>query len=820
MAAFVSAGAFGQAIETESDFERQIAAQKYFNELRTSGEEKDIAKINENAYNEFRKVANIVAFKGLTIPAWQQIGGDRDGVNSGRSKSCAFGHLDTMYAAFAGGGIWKTNNINAPQPSWVCLTDGLPSIAFGAVATDPRNSDIVYAGTGEYVTDGYQFPSNAGAFKSTDGGLNWFTMISKDTTGPYCAQIVVDPKNPDVVYIATGTSRAASAKTGGMLKSTDAGKTWSLLSLIGNAPTSIAIDPVETNRLYVASTNKIWISRDAGATWTAATSGLPTSGVGRIALSISPSSPNVVYASLATPGSPPQSTLGLWVTTDNGDTWRNFVNKPAENWCGTQGYYDNSIAVHPTQPKIVFLGGINIFKTVDSGKKYTQITFNQDGQSPYSHADVQWMTFNGSTLFANTDGGLTMGKSFGNSWTTAINKGINTMQFVGADADKNFTFVIGGCQDNATNYALIADKSWQKTRGGDGGRTFVARDNPLLCFSTYVYGEMYKSQDGGKNWDKIDQVWKDTAQFYINYDLDASASIGIAGGANALYVTTAGGSDNWGARRISTIRNASSCHVWPDDATYMWAGISGSVWRTVDQGESWTKTTVSGAAAITGIISDPSNNQKLWVCSQGQGGSNKHVYKSTDGGATYTPLGTIFPNIGCNAIARQFVNGKDRIFVATDNGVLYTENDGGSWLQLADGMPKVIVTSLKIRGANNNKLLASTYGRGCMWLDLSQLSAVTTGPTSSNTDFLTLSSITPNPISGSKATLGLTLTKAGLVTVSLYDILGKEVKILEKKVMDVGRSSVEFSTQGLASGSYVVVATSNGISKTQKIVVE
>lgn len=814
----ISAMAFAQTNEREeNDFERQQAARKYFNDLRTSGEEKDIAKINENAYKAFKNVGNIVAFKGLTIPAWQQIAGDLDGIASGRSKNCAFAGLDTVYLATAGGGIWKTTNINATQPSWVCVTDKLPSNAFGGVACDPNNSNVVYAGTGEYVTDGYKDPAGDGVFKSTDGGLNWFKILSKDTLGAVCVQIVLDPNNADIVYIATGSAKSGARS--GLLKSTDAGKTWVSTALTA-APISLVINAQETNRLYVGGTNKVWISRDAGGTWTSTT--LPNStGAGRIALSISPSSPNVVYASVAKSGMPTQSTIGLYVTTDHGDTWRNFVNQPTANWCGSQGYYDNGIAVHPTQPKIVFLGGINIFKTIDSGKNFTQVTFNQEGQTPYSHADVQKMAFNGTTLFANTDGGLTMGKGYGSSWTTGINKGINTLEFVGADADPAFTFVIGGCQDNNTSIALIGAKSWDRTRGGDGGRTFVARNDPSICFSTYVYGQMYKSQDGGRTWDDINTPFTGSSlsQFYINYDLDANASIGIAGAYGGLYMTTAGGEDKWGTLTSSAIKNATSCHVWPDDATFMWAGVGGGVYRTVDQGATWTKTTISGSAAITGIISDPGNNLNLWVCSQGTGGTNKHVYKSTDGGAKYTALLNFPDSLGCNAIARQQINGKDRIIVGTDKGVLYTENDGQIWNALADGMPIVTVTTLKIRGANQDKLLASMYGRGCMWLDLAQLS-VSTGPMTSDASTFELSPITPNPIRGDKASLGLTLSKPAIVTVTLFDILGKEVKVLEKKMMEIGKSSLEFSTQGLASGSYVIVATSNGTSKTQKIIVE
>lgn len=798
------------------------AAAKHFYELRTSGEIKDIALIEKLGYEEFKKVRGAVALKQQSIPVWEQVGGDQDGHNSGRSRSMAFKGENTVYVAYAQGGIWKTDNINDQQPTWVCLTDKLESIAFGAIIADPRNGDIVYAGTGEAEGDNFQEPPGAGLFKTVDGGLNWTKILGTDTLGTRCSEMAINPKNPDIIYIATGTTRPStgSSPLGGVIKSTDAGATWQISNLRGFTPLDIEIDPEDTARLYASGTGKIYRTTNSGESWQQLTSGLPTATVGRIELAIAPSEPNRIYASIGK--STDRSTLGLWQSTDRGDTWFNQTTSPA-NWHGQQQEYATGIVVHPTISRQVFVGGLDIYKTNDNGKTFSQASVWSApiAQNNYSHADVHGMYFNNGTLYVNNDGGISMSKNSGTSFNTKVNKGIATLQFVHVDADKDFNFVLGGTQDNGTNYALTTDKSFVESRGGDGGYVNISQDDPKVWYSEYVEGEMFKSQTGQPDgpWQPMDPPFKGAARFYMPYDFDASGTFGIAG-AGSLYVTQTGGAGAGAWTKITSpnISSAAAVHIYPGDPTYMWASSGSSFYRSTDAGTTFAKgTSPTGASSISGIVADPANPLNVWICSQGMGASNKHVYKSTDGGVTFTALPN-FPNVGCNWIARRPSTGG--LFVATDKGVLYTVNEGQSWFALEEGMPNVQVLTLEVRGNDNQWLLAGTYGRGMFKLNINDLKSTEEPALTQPTSVVTLSAVSPNPIISNTGTVNFSLSKSTVVTATLYDVLGRTVKILAKSPFTGGKHSLNFTTNELPAGSYIISVAAEGIAKTQRVIIE
>jgi hypothetical protein len=802
-------------------------AAKYFYDLRTSGEVKDISLIEKIGYEEFKKLRGAVALKQQSIPVWAPIGGDQDGHNSGRSRSMAFKGTNTVYVAYAQGGIWKTDNINDPQPTWICLTDKLESIAFGAIIADPRNGDVVYAGTGEAQGDNYQFPLGAGLFKTVDGGLNWQKILGTDTLGNYCSEIVVNPKNPDILYIATGTTK--SGVKGGVLKSTNAGATWQVSTLTGFSPLDIDIDPEDTARLYVSGFGKVYRSTNSGGSWEQllAATGLPTgSSVGRIELAIAPSSSNYVYASI---GKANDSTLGLWFSSNRGDTWKTLsgtTSSDKKQWLGAQARYATGIVVHPTIPVRVYLGGLDLWRTNDTGKAFSQLSrwFHDIGAPDYSHADVHGMYFVNGALYINNDGGMSISKNFGTSFNSTVNKGIPTLQFVNVDADRAFTYVIGGCQDNGTNIASVNDNQFKETRGGDGGYVQISQAAPNICYSQYVYGEMFKSNEGGadNSWQAMNPPFKgaNKAPFYMPFDFDETGSYGLAA-ANSLYVTQSGGmgNDAWTiATSTPSISAASAVHVFSPDPSFMWAADGPNFFRSTDAGSTFTKgTNPTGAAKITGIVVDPTNKSNIWICSQGTGVSNKHVYKSVDGGATFTALPN-FPNIGCNWIARRHSTGG--LFVATDEGVVYSNDEGQTWFALEEGLPNVQVLTVKVRGTNNEWLLAGTYGRGMFKLNIGDLTGTDEPKTAPSASVVTLNAVSPNPITGGSGTVNFSLSKSTIVTATLYDVLGRTVKILAKSPFGEGKHSLNFTTNELPSGAYIISVAADGIAKTQRIVIE
>lgn len=819
---------------------KMIEGHKYIMEPRFSGPMKDLQEINRASQKAFSSVAHpAAAYKGkglAALPSWQVVGGHQvsSGFNSsGRARDVAFGPGNVVYLATAGGGLWKTEDITgggSNNPTWVPLTDRLPTTSSGSVAVDPSNPNVVYYGTGEKSPDGAD-PSivvtglglGDGLYKSYDGGLNWTKIAGVGLTGDRISEVLIDPTNPQTIYVACDDSRATSGSdtSGGVIKSTDGGATWQHSNLRGFAVLYLAMDIKEPNRLYASGFGKIFRTSDGGNTWEQITSGI-TGSFGRTAIDVSQDKPNVLYASVAVTSQGTQlSTNGLYVSNDYGSTWRELnpgpANSEANNYLFQQGWFANAVAAYPNNHRIAIAAGLHVVRTTDSGKALSMIGKAQDDL----HADQHAIVYNGpSNLYICHDGGLSYSKSNGNSWINTVNNGLSTLEFVGVDADKDFTFVLGGTQDNGTNRALVGETSFTESLGGDGGRTWISPINSDICYTTQYEEQFFRSLNGGKTiggWEKITVT--SACPFYPRYDANATGEI-IALGANAkVVVSMNGGVDGFAQKSTQNIPNARAIKVFPSDATYMWAGSGTGLWRSTDMGVNFTRTIVTNAGTITDIDVDPNNPMNLWICSQGYGGSTHNVYKSTDGGVTVTPIPNFPANLGANAIVHQHSHGKNRIIVGTDRGVLFTDDEGENWFALTDGMPNVPVNSLRIRGTNDDKLLAGTYGRGMYWMDLEGLSSVD-GEEKRPDAKINFISTHPNPVTGGKSTITFEMKEAGLLTSTLLDVMGREVKILEKNNFAPGTSQFEFTTDGLAAGTYIVLLSANGTTVSQRIVVQ
>jgi photosystem II stability/assembly factor-like uncharacterized protein len=426
------------------------------------------------------------------------------------------------------------------------------------------------------------------------------------------------------------------------------------------------------------------------------------------------------------------------------------------------------------------------------------------------------MYFVNNTLYVNNDGGISISKNSGTTFSSTANKGIATLQFVNVDADKAFTFVLGGTQDNGTNRSYTSATSFNESRGGDGGYVVISPDDPSICYSEYVEGEMFKSIDSGKTWTAMTPPFQGSAPFYMPFDFDASGTFGLAAAGNLYYTQTGGSGAGAWAKCSPVINSPTAVHVYPSDPTYMWVGDGASFYRSTDAGQTFVKgTNPTGAVNITGIVADPKNPLNIWICSQGTGASNKHVYKSTDGGMTFTGLPN-FPNIGCWWIARQHRTGD--LYVATDKGVYITKDEGQTWFKLDLGMPNVQVLTLRVRGLNEEWLLAGTYGRGMFKLDISDLTSVNEPVTAPVT--ITLDGVSPNPIRNGIGSFTFTISKNAIVTATMYDVLGRAVKTLAKSPYSDGKHTISFTTQDVPTGSYIISVVADGVAKTQRVIVE
>ncbi len=823
----------------DNDAAHNKAASEFWRLRATSGSDKSWDEIERIGYESIRSLGSNVSLKESSIPSWQPVGGSLEGRTSGRLRGIAFDPQNPkiVYVAAAQGGVWKTDDITANSPVWVSLSDKMPTLVMGSVAVDPNNGQILYAGTGE-VQGGYSTPGGQGLFKSMDGGLSWNLIASTSVVGSTVGQIVVDPGNSQHVLVATGNGA-------GLQVSNDGGATWAKAVTNLGDPVSIAMDPTDANKIYVgAQSGGVSRSADGGKTWTKWAA--PTGGTGSIGttiVAIAPSSPNMIYASVANGG----NTYGIVLSTDYGVTWKvmnpcntepnpqtadqdpkTATSYPHRDYLHTQGYYGNAISVNPQNSSQVIVGGIDVWNSSDSGKSLVHSGYWTANltDSRYVHADIHGLKYNGNTLYAICDGGVFVSPNGGQSWVSSSNGTVSTFQYVGIDADPAFTYVLGGTQDNGALREGSHENVSHFSRGGDAGILWIA-DDGQTAYSTYVYADFQKSNDSGKSWlDSPSGTGKnfisnqnllnEGALFYAPWDVFPDGTTVAYAGNRHIYVSTNGGNDGF-PNESSTSLSASVVHVSPADPTIAWAGAGGKVYRCTDldqNGSHWTAATVTGASgSINGMTSDPGDPTHVWAVS----GGGKHFFMSVDGGATWTAPATNFPNLPCNSIARDPSNGN--LYVGTDFGVVYSTDQGVTWQTIGANLPLVQVLTIKVKPGADGKhpiLLAGTFGRGAYYLDLLTLGVTSTNQPSNAV--ATLHDIFPNPATqAGSATIGFNLVKGGVTLVTLHDLIGREVKRLAEANMTAGEHTLKLNTSELAAGTYVCAVTTSGVTLTQKI---
>ena len=298
-----------------------------------------------------------------------------------------------------------------------------------------------------------------GIYKSTDKGQTWAHLASTMNNLDFnnISRIIVDPNNENIVLASTssGRYRLAFANKSGIFKSTDGGTTWKEvydepnIGSLGRVKKVLQIveTPGNFNILYAGVDEKgILKSTDAGETWFKSSNGIQDSS-GRFEIAISPTNPNKIYA--AAEGSP---TTNLFVSTDAGQNWvKTAENGTEPNWLSSQGWYDNTITVHPTDENIVYVGGVYLFQINLLPGNQRTTTPLETGPVHVDHHNlviIPGTEGNFRILNAN-DGGIGLSSSGARNWSKPTD-GLNTTQFYGVDKMPGGSAYVGGMQDNGT----------------------------------------------------------------------------------------------------------------------------------------------------------------------------------------------------------------------------------------------------------------------------------------------------------------------------------------------------------------------------------
>ncbi|MBS1713895.1 MAG: hypothetical protein JST30_06120 [Armatimonadetes bacterium] len=641
------------------------------------------------------------------IGRWEEIGpsvliGGWGGMeNCGRTTALVVDHTDsqTLYAGAASGGLWKSVDGGG---DWKPLADRQASLAFGALAIDPMDRNVVYAGTGEphYAFDSF---AGVGMLKSRDGGAHWELLGPDVFAGHSFTRIVLNPERSGFLYAST---------TGGVYRSTDGGSSW--VRLLGGPASDLMIDPRDPDTLIAAvgapwgnPFNGLYRTRDAGQHWERLVQDLPFNGwaIGRIQMGRCDAFPNVVYASFYGSNN---ALYGVYKSTDSGDRWLRLPNVP--DYGGGQGWYDNYLTVSPANPNVVFVGGTSTYRTVDGGQNWSDNTRSYAG-GPV-HPDHHFFTFDPNrpdTVYLCGDGGVFRSDDLGGTWRSACN-GMGTVQFQSVDVhptDPGIAY--GGTQDNGTN-KRAGSQAWRHVFSGDGGVTRVDWRNPDTVYTEYVNLIMYKSTDAGNSWTEafhgIDLG--EGALFYAPFNLDPSNPEILVAGTQSVWRST-DGAVSW--RRISPPLGwlLSAVSIAPNNGSVIYAGSSGGgIWVTADTGKSWFDVTKGPPRAyVSDLCIDPANARHVYLAQAAWGGNR--VWESTDAGASWTAIGDGLPQVPARCLTLD-PHDRSTLYLGTEVGV-FVLKPGGRWERLGQGLPNSPVMSI-VANPRTGFLTVGTHGRG------------------------------------------------------------------------------------------------------------
>jgi len=688
-------------------------------------------------------------------------------ITSGRVIAFAVDPNDRAkyFIAVASGGVWKTVNAGT---TWTPVFDNYGSYSIGAIALDPKDTSVVWVGTGERNSQrsvGY----GDGVYKSEDGGRS-FRKVGLEKS-EHIGRIVIDPRDSKVVYVAAQGPLWSSGGDRGLYKTTDGGKTWkAVLSFSENTGvTDVALDPSNPDIVYAASWQRrrhfytlinggpesaIHKSTDGGATWTrlrAAAGALPAGELGRIGLAVSPADNNVVYATVEAAG----QGSGVFRSNDKGATWERMSPNIA------QGMYYGQIVCDPKNVDRVYIPNVVLQVSDDGGR--TQRPLGERLKHVDNHAI--WIDPNNTNYYlVGCDGGLYESHDRGANWNFKANLPITQFYDVDIDQQSPWYFVYGGTQDNNSvggpaktrSQSGVVNADWFQTNGGDGFVSRVDTEDPNTVYAESQNGGLarFDKRSGervgiapipGKaeesqryNWDSpfIISPHNSKRLYFAGHKLFRSDNRGddwraVSGDLsrgldrNALPVM----GKIWGpdavAKHQSTALygNASTLSESPKKEGLIYVGTDdGLIQVTEDGGKTWRK--------IEKVLEIPENsyvqrvlasrhdvNTVYALFNNHQNGDFKpYAAKSVDAGKTWTMITGNLPERGSlYAVAEDHVN-PNLLFVGTEFGLFFTADGGEKWIQLRGGLPTIAVRDIAVHRRENDLVLA-TFGRGFYVLD-------------------------------------------------------------------------------------------------------
>ena len=446
-----------------------------------------------------------------------------------------------IWVASASGGIWKSTDSGA---TWESTFDQQVTTDIGDLAIDPKNSKVVWAGTGE-ANIFRSSMAGCGIYKTTDGGKSWKNMGLENTNT--IARVVIHPEKTDVVYVAASGHEWTPNPERGVYKTSDGGKTWNNILFVNDLTGAIdlVMDPRDPNTLYACTWQRIrkkwndprtlpgyngsgvWKTTDGGATWKQINQGLPApEHLGRIGIDIARSNPDILYllvdnyeiAREAKPGdldSYGRQKAGVikgatvYKTTNQGATWSQVSGQSAqmkkfmEGHSGTYGWVFGQIRVDPVNENKVYTLGLFLNTSTDGGKTY------EAERSIHMDHHALWVDpENPDYMLSGNDGGIYVSYDCGKSWKHFVEIPVIQFYNVGFSLENPF-HIYGSIQDHFSFRGKVdlsrgRDKipavEWESAPGGEGCNHVVDPRNPNILYSAGFYGSLTRSEYRDGKW--------------------------------------------------------------------------------------------------------------------------------------------------------------------------------------------------------------------------------------------------------------------------------------------------------------------------------
>ncbi len=676
----------------------------------------------------------------------------------------------SLYVGTAGGGIWKSQN---GGQSFVPLFDKYCQ-SIGALAIEPGNVKVVYAGTGESNTRN-SVSYGDGLYKTTDGGSNW-QKIGLDST-ERISKIIVDPSDKKTVYVAAPGPLWNSSKHRGLYKTADGGKTWNKILYINDETgcADIAMHPTKSSTLFASvwqfrrkayafssggPGSALYKTTDGGKTWNQLSKGLPEGDLGRIVITINPSRPSEILAIVEA------KVPGLYISKDEGESWEKLAS--TDNLTA-RPFYFSTLVYDPKDPKKVYRPAYDFQYSNDGGYSWSNSLFG--GVAPHSDMHALWVNPNNpDMLFLGTDGGVYVSNNRGSAWQFLNNLPVGQFYHVSTDNQVPYN-VYGGLQDNNswmapnTSPGGVTAVDWRTVGGGDGFWVQPSLVNAKIIFAESQGGEMNRIDlSTGLSFGVRPKKVAGDEEHRWNWNtpivMGSSKKKSISGkplynlytGAQYLFKSNDDGR-NW--ERISPdlttndnnkINQAEKnpgisgdntsaenhCTIFtitqdPKNENIIWVGTDdGNLQQTTDGGKSWQnkaagiwKSGVPEHSWISSIEVSSLDQKRIYVTLENHmyGDINTYAVVSYDGGNTWKKFSSTEFTGFAHVIREDIVNEK-LLFLGTEMGLFISLDGGNNWMRSKyQNMPWYnLVRDIKIQPQTNDLIIAS-HGRGIYIID-------------------------------------------------------------------------------------------------------